>query len=40
VHAAKLEAARAAGCTEVLTRGQFDRQMGGLLEKYAGRQRR
>ena len=36
VHTAKLEAARSAGCTEVLTRGQFDRQMDALLKKYGG----
>jgi CheY-like chemotaxis protein len=31
---AQLQAAREAGCTEVLTRGQFDRQMRAVLERY------
>ncbi len=31
VHEAKLAAAQAAGCDEVLTRGQFDRQMEAIL---------
>jgi CheY-like chemotaxis protein len=34
VAAAQLDAARAAGCTEVLTRGQFDREMRDVLLRY------
>lgn len=33
VHKAKLEAAQAAGCDYVLSRGQFDAQMDKLLEE-------
>ncbi len=33
VHEAKLDAARAAGCDFVLTRGQFDSQMEAVLSK-------
>ena len=33
VHEAKLDAARAAGCDFVLTRGQFDSQMEAILSK-------
>jgi DNA-binding response OmpR family regulator len=32
VHAAKLEAARAAGCDQVFSRGQLDRELDTLLE--------
>lgn len=32
VHAARLKAARRAGCDQVLTRGQFNAQMDALLE--------
>ncbi len=35
VHEAKLEAARAAGCDEVLTRGAFDARIDDLLARYA-----
>jgi CheY-like chemotaxis protein len=35
VHEAKLEAARAAGCDEVLTRGAFDARMDDLLLRHA-----
>lgn len=35
VHEEKLQAASDAGCTEVLTRGQFDGQMEALLNRYA-----
>ncbi len=35
VHEATLEAARAAGCDEVLTRGAFDARMNDLLARYA-----
>ena len=35
VHEAKLAAAGAAGCDLVLTRGQFDAQMGSLLLSFA-----
>jgi CheY-like chemotaxis protein len=35
VHEMRLKAAAEAGCTEVLTRGQFDRQMEELLVRYA-----
>ncbi|MEX2141951.1 MAG: hypothetical protein WD894_21980 [Pirellulales bacterium] len=34
VHENRLRAAAAAGCTEVLTRGQFDRQIEDLLVRY------
>lgn len=34
VHTAKLDAAREAGCDEVLTRGQFDANMVEILGKY------
>lgn len=34
VHEAKLAAARDAGCDEVLSRGQFHRQMEPLLRQY------
>ena len=34
VHVARLDAAREAGCTEVLTRGQFNKQVDKLLQKY------
>ncbi len=34
VHVACLDAAREAGCTEVLTRGQFNKQVDKLLQKY------
>ena len=34
VHTAKLDAARQAGCDEVLTRGQFNKQVDGILQKY------
>lgn len=33
VHEAKLEAAIAAGCTKVLTRGQFHRDMGKVISE-------
>jgi len=36
VHEKRLEAATEAGCNEVLTRGQFDRQMDEILTRYAG----
>jgi CheY-like chemotaxis protein len=36
VHEDRLRAAIDAGCTEVLTRGQFDRQMDELLIRYGG----
>ena len=35
VHGAKLDAASAAGCDEVLTRGAFDARMHELLKRYA-----
>ena len=35
VHEAKLTAARAAGCNVVLSRGQFDAQIGTILEQFA-----
>jgi CheY-like chemotaxis protein len=35
VHEAKLAAARAAGCDLVLSRGQFDAQIGAILEQFA-----
>ena len=35
VHEGRLSAAENAGCNEVLTRGQFDRQMEALLLRYA-----
>jgi len=35
VHEAKLAAARAAGCDLVLSRGQFDTQIGTILEQFA-----
>jgi len=35
VHEAKLEAARTAGCDLVLSRGQFDAQIGTILEQFA-----
>ena len=34
VHEARLEAARQAGCDQVLTRGQFDRQAGEILRAH------
>jgi CheY-like chemotaxis protein len=34
VHSAKLDAARQAGCDEVLTRGQFHKQVNSILQKY------
>ena len=36
VHEVKLSAARAAGCDEVLTRGQFHRTLGQILRHYVG----
>ncbi|HJS06159.1 MAG TPA: hypothetical protein VJ809_00820 [Pirellulales bacterium] len=36
VHEDRLRAAAEAGCNEVLTRGQFDRQMDEILSRYAG----
>ena len=36
VHEDRLRAAADAGCNEVLTRGQFDRQMEELLVRYRG----
>lgn len=33
VHASKLDSARQAGCTEVLTRGQFHRDITDAIEK-------
>jgi CheY-like chemotaxis protein len=38
VHEDRLRAAAEAGCNEVLTRGQFDRQMDDILTRYAGQQ--
>jgi CheY-like chemotaxis protein len=38
VHEDRLQAATEAGCNEVLTRGQFDRQMDDILTRYAGQQ--
>jgi CheY-like chemotaxis protein len=35
VHEAKLAAARTAGCDLVLSRGQFDAQIGTILEQFA-----
>jgi DNA-binding NarL/FixJ family response regulator len=35
VHEDRLRAATEAGCNEVLSRGQFDRQMGDILARYA-----
>jgi CheY-like chemotaxis protein len=35
VHEDRLRAATEAGCDEVLTRGQFDRQMDDILARYA-----
>lgn len=35
VHEVKLQAARDAGCDEVLTRGQFHQGLGVLLDRYA-----
>jgi CheY-like chemotaxis protein len=37
VHEDRLQAADDAGCNEVLTRGQFDRQMEELLVRYGGK---
>jgi CheY-like chemotaxis protein len=34
IHEARLAAARQAGCNQVLTRGQFDRQMATLLREH------
>lgn len=34
VHESKLEAAREAGCADVLTRGQFHRDTAGTIEKH------
>ena len=36
VHEDRLRAAADAGCNEVLTRGQFDRQMEEVLNRYCG----
>ncbi len=36
VHVDKLEAAQNAGCDAVLTRGQFNSQMGQVLQHFAG----
>jgi CheY-like chemotaxis protein len=36
VHEDRLRAAAEAGCKEVLTRGQFDRQMEQILNRYCG----
>jgi CheY-like chemotaxis protein len=36
VHEDRLRAATEAGCNEVFTRGQFDRQMDEILMRYAG----
>ena len=36
-HEDRLRAAADAGCNEVLTRGQFDRQMDELLMRYGGK---
>src|SRR5262245_40354904 len=33
----RLQAAHAAGCDEVLSRGQFNQECGGILKRYAGR---
>ena len=38
VHAALLDAARAAGCDQVLTRGDFHRRMDEVLETFAPRE--
>jgi CheY-like chemotaxis protein len=35
VHEMRLKAAAEAGCNEVLTRGQFDRQMENIVVRYA-----
>jgi hypothetical protein len=35
VHEDRLRAATEAGCNEVLSRGQFDRQMDDILARYA-----
>jgi CheY-like chemotaxis protein len=35
VHEVKLDAARAAGCDLVLSRGQFNAQIGAVLERFA-----
>src|SRR5688572_15389419 len=37
VHEERLRAAAEAGCDEVLSRGQFDRLMGHILARYAGK---
>lgn len=34
IHEDRLDAARQAGCDQVLTRGQFDRQAGEILRSY------
>jgi DNA-binding response OmpR family regulator len=39
VHAQMLDAARDAGCDDVLTRGQFHRQMHDVIARYVGAQR-
>jgi CheY-like chemotaxis protein len=39
VHEDRLRAATEAGCSEVLTRGQFDRQMDDVLSRYAGQEK-
>jgi hypothetical protein len=36
VHEQLLQAAAEAGCNEVFTRGQFDRQMEDIIVRYAG----
>lgn len=36
VHAARLQAATAAGCDEVLSRGQFTARIGEIVARYAG----
>lgn len=36
VHEHRLEAARAAGCDAVLTRGEIERRLGELLAKFSG----
>ncbi len=36
VHAARLQAAREAGCDEVLTRGQFYAQLNEILSRHCG----
>lgn len=36
VHKARLEAATDAGCDQVMSRGQFDAEVGALVAKYCG----